>query len=90
MLGAIKDRVGTGHQYLIEWFDRNENEQQEEHLFGAFTRRDKHWENSYVLAMDDNDNIYKPATTKTILNEKRLQVEFINLNKSEENLPPRY
>jgi hypothetical protein len=91
MLGTIKDRVGTGHQYLIEWYDKSENEQKEEHLFGAFTRRDKHTKDSYVLAIDENDNIYKPAKTKAISDDqKRLTVQFIDLNQNEEDASPRY
>ncbi len=79
MLGTIKDRVGTGHQYLIEWFDKSISKQNEEHLFGAFNRRDQHRENAYVLAMDDQDNIYKPAKTISISDDrKHLKVRFLN------------
>jgi hypothetical protein len=89
MLGEIKDRIGTGHQYKIEWSSGPGGEQKEEHLFGAFTRRDKHFQDGYVLALDDNDKIYKPARTISISNDgKTLTVQF--LNKNEENSSPRY
>jgi hypothetical protein len=89
MLGTIKDRCDTGHEYLIEWFDHSENKQKEEHLFGAFVRRNKHYEDGYVLAMD-KDKIYKPARTKSILNDQEILVQFINLNENQENSSPRF
>jgi len=91
MLGTVKERVDTGHRYSIEWSDGSLNKQKEEHLFGAFNRRNKHRRDYYVLAMDDSDEIYKPAKTISILNDqKRLEVEFINLDRTEEHSSPRY
>jgi len=89
MLGTIKDRRDTGHKYSIEWFDHSKTEEKEEHLFGAFVRRNKHYKNGYVLAMD-KDKIYKPAITKSILNDQEILVQFINLNENQENSSPRF
>ncbi|CAF3336880.1 unnamed protein product [Rotaria sp. Silwood1] len=87
MLGTIKKRVGNGHQYSIEWCDENESEQSDEHLFGAFTQGDKHRIDDYVVAIDDNDAIYKLAKVQSISNDgKHLKVQFINLNTNDDNL----
>jgi hypothetical protein len=88
MLGTIQDRVGNGHEYIIEWCNSRKNEQKDEHLFGAFKRHVQHNENDYVLAIDDNDKLYKPARIKSISNDRRsLRVQFTNLNQT--NSPPR-
>ena len=81
MLGTIIKRCDTGHRYLIQWYNKDTNEQEEEHLFGALTRRDQHEEDGYVLAMDKNDDIYKPAKTISISDDRtELTVKFINLD----------
>jgi hypothetical protein len=83
MLGTIKDRIKSGHQYVIEWFDGSENEQIEEHLFGSFTRRDRHRIDDYVLAMDKNDSLYKPAKMTLISDDRKtVTVQFIDLDKN--------
>jgi hypothetical protein len=91
MLGTIIDRIKNGHTYIIEWCDESKTEQQDEHLFGAFTRQIKHKKGNYVLAIDDNDKLYKPAKIKSISNdEKSLTVQFTNLNKNyDDNSSPR-
>ncbi|CAF4358976.1 unnamed protein product, partial [Rotaria sp. Silwood2] len=90
MLGTIKKRVGTGHRYLIEWCDTNKSKQSDEHLFGAFTQRNKHRINDYVLAIDDDDTIYKLAKVQSISNDgKNLKVQFINLNTNNDNSLPK-
>ncbi len=90
MLGTIIDRVDTGHKYLIDWCDDSKSEQKEEHLFGAFVRRDRHYKNGYVLAMDNN-KIYKPAKTISISNNKQtLTVQFDDLHSHARNSSPRF
>ena len=85
MLGMIQARVGTGHQYTIKWSNGTINDQKEEHLFGAFTRRDQHRKDNYVLAMDTEDDLYKLAKTIAVFkDDKRLTVQFIPLNRTEE------
>ncbi len=80
MLGTIKERRDTGHRYLIKWFNGDENEQKEEHLFGAFIRRNEHRKDGYVLAIDDNDQIYKPAKTIKVSDDKKqLTIRYKNL-----------
>lgn len=89
MLGTIIDRIGTGHLYIIEWFDGSRSQQKEEHLFGAFIRRNRHYLHAYVLAMDIDDKIYKPAQIISISNNGcTLHVQFFNRNRK--TLPKRF
>ncbi|CAF0922263.1 unnamed protein product [Rotaria sordida] len=90
MLGTIKTREGTGHLYKIQWCNERTSEQIDEHLFGAFSRRYKHRIDDYVLAIDNNDAIYKLAKVQSISNDrKNLKVQFINLNKNNNSLSPK-
>ena len=78
MLGTILRRIGNGHQYEIEWYDRSKGEQSEEHLFGAFVRRDQPHVGNYALACDKDDQLYKFARIESIsTTEKSLQVKFL-------------
>lgn len=78
-LGEIIDRVKYGHEYMIRWCDDTESKQEEQHLFGSFTRRNHHHKNDLVLAMDDEEYVYKPAHVIKHLNkEKQLLVRFID------------
>jgi hypothetical protein len=77
LLGTIKKRIKSGHDYLIRWCDETETQQTEEHLFGAFTRRNQHQLNDRVLAIDDEQYIYKPAKIIGHSNDwKMLTVRF--------------
>ncbi|CAF4354296.1 unnamed protein product, partial [Adineta steineri] len=79
MLGTIIDRVESGHRYLIKWCDETESYQEEEHLFGTFSTHNEHQINYYVLAVDGDQYIYKPARIKKILNDKRtLNIRFLD------------
>ena len=55
------DRMESGHDYLIRWCDGKESEQSEQHLFGAFTQPNPHQLGDRVLAIDNEQYIYKPA-----------------------------
>lgn len=86
MLGMIEGRVNTGHQYRIKWADGSSNNQKEEHLFGAFTRRDQHRKDNYVLAMDAEDNLYKFARTLVVFkDDNRLNIQFLDPHQSGEH-----
>ena len=61
MLGTIIDRVQFGHTYVVKWCDGKDGTQEEEHLFGAFTKRIKPKVNCFVLAIDNDECIYKAA-----------------------------
>ena len=83
MLGMIEARVSTGHQYRIKWANGMSNNQKEEHLFGAFTRRDQHRKDNYVLAMDAEDNLYKFARTLVVFkDDNRLNIQFLDTHQS--------
>ncbi|CAF4545963.1 unnamed protein product [Rotaria sp. Silwood1] len=79
MLGTIIKRVGYGHTYIIQWCDEKKSEQEEEYLFGAFTTPIQCQPNDYVLAMDNDQYIYKLALVITKSNDqKTLTVRFID------------
>lgn len=78
MLGTIIDRARSGHRYLIKWSNEKESEQEEELLFGAFTRRIEPQVGDLVLAMNDIYT-YQPAEVKAISGDKKtLTVRFLN------------
>lgn len=86
MLGMIEDRANTGHQYKIKWADGKSSIQKEEHLFGALTRRDQHRKDSYVLAMDAEDNVYKFARTLAVYkDDHRLNIQFLDIHRANES-----
>lgn len=89
MLGTIKSRLENGHKYEIEWYNESQGEQEEEFLFGAFIRRNRHYEYANVLAIDDDDKIYKPAQIVSISNDKET-VHVKYFNKNEKTLSERF
>ena len=62
LLGTIVDRIESGHKYIIHWCDERTSNQTEEHLFGALIRRNRCQIKDQVLALDEDQYIYKPAT----------------------------
>ncbi|CAF4581909.1 unnamed protein product, partial [Rotaria socialis] len=87
MLGTIQSRVGNGHQYLIEWCCATVSEQSDEHLFGAFTRRNNHRIGDYVLAMDSVESIYRLAEILSITDDRKtVKVRFIDPNNINDTL----
>ena len=81
LLGTIIDRIASGHKYLIRWCNGKENTQTEDHLFGTLIRRNRCDINDRVLALDDDQYIYKPATIiKRFDDEKTLTVRFADSN----------
>jgi hypothetical protein len=78
MLGTIINRTASGHKHEIEWCDNRVSEQEEEYLFGAFNYIEHRKTNDYVLALDNNQNIYKPAKIINISDDRKiLTVEFL-------------
>ncbi|CAF3780229.1 unnamed protein product [Rotaria sordida] len=77
MLGTIIERVGYGHTYIIRWCDESESREEEEYLFGAFTRSIQHELNDSVLALDNDQYIYKLAKVISISDDKKtLTIRF--------------
>ncbi|CAF4061616.1 unnamed protein product, partial [Rotaria magnacalcarata] len=90
MLGTIQRRVGNGHRYSIEWCCASVSEQTDEHLLGAFTRRNKHRIGDYVLAIDSVEGIYKLAEVLSITDDrKNVKVKFIDPNNINDTLSSR-
>jgi len=64
---------------MIRWCDDTKSQQGEEHLFGAFTRRNQHEINNLVLAIDNDQYTYKPAKVIGHSNHgKTLTVRFVD------------
>lgn len=83
MLGTIIKRVDYGHTYKIKWCDDNTDELEEGRIFGAFQQPVQHERDDFVLAMDDDQTIYKLAQVITHSSDhKTLTVHFID---SEDN-----
>lgn len=62
LLGTIIDRIESGHKYIIRWCNEQQDTQTEDHLFGTLMRRNLCQINDRVLALDDDQYIYLPAT----------------------------
>lgn len=88
LLGTIIDRLKSGHRYKIRWYDDTESNQEEEHLFGAFIRRNNYHRGDRVLALDEDDYTYKPARIKKLPDDsddrKTLNVCFTDPEETEE------
>lgn len=77
LLGTIADRIESGHKYIIHWCDESTSTQTEEHLFGALIRRNRCLINDQVLALDEDQYIYKSATILSQSDDgKMLTVRF--------------
>jgi hypothetical protein len=83
MLGTIIDRVEPGYKYIIQWCDETKSSQEEEHLFGAFRRRIEPQVDYFVLAIDDDQYIYKPAKVTVISRDRKtLTIRFLDSKKN--------
>ncbi|XP_070554779.1 von Willebrand factor A domain-containing protein 3B-like [Ptychodera flava] len=77
-LGQVKERVGNGRQYIIEWADGKLQIQNSSCIFGAFTKRHRLALGDRVLAIADNQAlVYLPGTI-TSVNGNRLVVKYCN------------
>ena len=60
-LGKIKERIGNGRQYAIEWSEKDKvSIQTANHIFGRYTHKPMIVVNDYILAATKN-NIYLPG-----------------------------
>jgi hypothetical protein len=83
MLGTIIDRLESGHEYTIKWCDETKSSQEEEDLFGAFRRRIEPQVDYFVLAMDNDQCIYKPAKVTMISEDRKtLTIRFLDSKKT--------
>lgn len=70
----MEKRTQSGHRYLIEWCDKTKSEQEEEHLFGAFTRMLPFRRGGYVLALEEGEDIYRPGRIQGVYDEQKMLV----------------
>ena len=77
----MRERTRLGHDYLIKWCDGSTSEQKEEHLFVAFSHRSPLRPDVYLLALDDAEEIYRPARIRKVSDdEKTLCIEYRQRN----------
>ena len=77
LLGTILQRTESGHKYTIRWCNDKETDQAEQHLFGAFTRRNQHRVGDRVLALNKEQYVYKPARVIALVKDgKELIIRF--------------
>jgi len=86
LLGTIVDRTDIPHEYIINWCYPNEDvkepedacKQTEEHLFGAHAWYNQLQVGDYVLAVDEQSYVYKPARVIELINGNQVNIRFLN------------
>jgi hypothetical protein len=58
-LGKIRERIGNGRQYAIQWSDNRVSVETANHIFGRYTHQPCIGVNEYVIA--SHDSIYLPG-----------------------------
>ncbi|CAH1267973.1 VWA3A [Branchiostoma lanceolatum] len=77
-LGTVKERVGNGRQYIVQWADETMQVQSSSCIFGAFTKRHALALGDRVLAVaDPMALVYLPGWI-TGTNGQKLVVKFCN------------
>ena len=85
------ERITNGHTYQIQWCDGTTSEQEEAHLFGKFSQVGSPAVGHYVLALDSNEMIYRPAVVKNIsFDSKTATVQFHRTRMDGQSGTPRY
>nr|XP_006818317.1 PREDICTED: von Willebrand factor A domain-containing protein 3B-like [Saccoglossus kowalevskii] len=75
-LGQVKERVGNGRQYIVEWADGSLQIQNSSCIFGAFTKRHRLALGDKVLAIINSQSlVYLPGVI-TSVNGNELVVKF--------------
>lgn len=70
-LASVKDRVGSGREYVVEWCDGEVAVQQSINIFGTFTKHHRLAVGDHVLAMsDEQQHIYLPGWVAGIVGNK--------------------
>lgn len=77
-LGTVRERVGNGRQYIIEWADQSVQLQSSGYMFGAHTKRRPLAIGDRVLALlDPALYVYSPGWVAGA-NGRRLVIKFCN------------
>lgn len=86
-LGTVRERVGNGRQYIIEWADQSVQLQSSGYMFGAHTKRRPLTIGDRVLALCDPAlYVYLPGWIAGS-NGRRLVIKFCN-GKSSSHVDP--
>lgn len=86
-LGTVRERVGNGRQYIIEWADQTVQLQSSGYIFGAHTKRRPLNVGDRVLALSDPALfVYLPGWIAGT-NGRRLVIKFCN-GKSSSHVDP--
>jgi len=86
-LGTVRERVGNGRQYIIEWADQTVQLQSSGYIFGAHTKRRPLTIGDRVLALSDPAlYLYLPGWVAGA-NGRRLVIKFCN-GKSSSHVDP--
>ena len=74
----MKDRVGNGREYVLEWCDGSLTQQKSINIFGTFTKHHPLAVNDHILAMaDDKNHLYLPGWVAGIVGSK-INIKFCN------------
>jgi len=80
-IGTVKDRIGSGHEYLIEWTSHPGQKCAVQHLtciFGQFSKRRTLTKGDHVLARNNDAMEYYPGVIVDITSDKRLEICLSN------------
>lgn len=73
---SVKERVGNGREYVLEWCDGEKSTQTSHHIFGVFTKHHPLSVGDHVLAMwDSHQHVYLPGWVAGIVGEK-INIKF--------------
>ncbi|PIK59277.1 putative von Willebrand factor A domain-containing protein 3B [Apostichopus japonicus] len=77
-LGTVVERLKRGNFYNIEWADGHLSRQHSQHIFGAFSRRQRMALGDHVLAMNNFSSLtYLPGEIMEV-NGNKLVVQFVD------------
>ncbi|XP_076807901.1 von Willebrand factor A domain-containing protein 3B-like isoform X2 [Clavelina lepadiformis] len=86
-LASCRRKIGTGHEYALQWADGSTSVQQLSCIFGKYTKQRPKNIGDFVLAIHDVENlIYLPGRVMAE-NGDKLVVNFCNKKRSHHVLP---
>ncbi|XP_021341552.1 uncharacterized protein LOC110442323 isoform X2 [Mizuhopecten yessoensis] len=75
---SVKERVGNGREYMLEWCDGSVTRQKSINIFGTFTKHHPLAIGDHVLAMvDEHQHVYLPGWVAGIIGDK-INIKFCN------------
>lgn len=75
---SVKERVGNGREYMLEWCDGSLSRQKSINIFGTFTKHHPLAIGDHVLAMvDTHQHVYLPGWVAGIVGNK-INIKFCN------------